>query len=169
MTPELFLSGTSVVIAALALGFSSVLLLRQNRQLEHERNAMAMLEAARQLNDPVLVRAFEDLEGIERRFPDDEAVARSFDDSSDDRALLLVGQYVETIACLARRGALDPSLLVDAVGFSLRARWTIVRTFVERLRRVRRNPNVLENFEWLVMYYIRRVGGTEFTPWPPQA
>ncbi len=65
---------------------------------------------------------------------------------------MLVAQYVETVACLTRRRVLDASLLVDAVGFMLRSRWETIRPFVERLRRVRGNPFLFENFEWLVMY-----------------
>ena len=180
MNLELTLSALSVVIAALALGFTSFLLVRQNKMMEHERNALAMLEALSQLTDPVLIKAFEDLEGIDRRYPDDDAVLNAFEDSDDDRALLLVAQYVETVACLARRGVLDASLLAEAVGFSLRARWDTIRRFVERRRRVRDNPHVLENFEWLATYSIwwrkqplprtrnydpNQFAGIDFTAW----
>ncbi len=65
---------------------------------------------------------------------------------------MLVAQYVETIACLARRRVLDASLLVDAVGFMLRSRWNTILPFVERLRRVRDNEYLFENFEWLATY-----------------
>jgi hypothetical protein len=65
---------------------------------------------------------------------------------------LAVAQFIETVACLARRRVLDPSLLVDAVGLHLRGRWNDIRTFVERRRRVEDNPYILENFEWLAMY-----------------
>ena len=182
MTLELTLSALSVFIAALALAFTTVLLVRQNKHLEHERNASALLEALSQLTDPAIVHAFEELEGIDRRYPDDETVRRSFDDSPDDRALLLVAQYVETVACLARRGVLDPSLLADAIGFSLRGYWETIRAFVERLRRVRGYPLILENFEWLAMYSVayrqgprpsgpnydpNQFAGLDFKPWPP--
>ena len=53
---------------------------------------------------------------------------------------------------VARRRVLDASLLVDAVGFMLRSRWNTVRPFVERLRRVRGNEYLFENFEWLAIY-----------------
>ena len=65
---------------------------------------------------------------------------------------MLVAQYVETVACLARRRVLDASLLVDAVGFMLRSRWNTILPFVERLRRVRNNEYLFENFEWLAMF-----------------
>jgi hypothetical protein len=34
----------------------------------------------------------------------------------------------------------------------LRTRWNTIRPFVARLRRVRNNEYLFENFEWLVMY-----------------
>lgn len=154
MSPETILSAASVLVAVIALGISTLLLARQNKQLEHERNAGAVLAAAAQLAEPAIVQAFDDLEGIERRYPSDEEVRRSFDDSSDDRALTIVAQYVETVAALARRGVLDPSLLAESVGFLLIARWITIHRFVERLRRVRGNPRVLENFEWLAKYVV---------------
>jgi hypothetical protein len=55
---------------------------------------------------------------------------------------------------LARRGVLDASLIVDAVGFMLRFRWNTILPFVERLRRVRKNDYLFENFEWLAMYSV---------------
>jgi hypothetical protein len=142
----------SIVVSLIALGLSSVLLTRQNKQLEHERNALAILDAIGRLTDPAIVAAFGQLEGIDQRYPDDESVRESFEGSADDQSLVLVAQYVETVACLARRRVLDASLLVDAVGFMLRSRWNTVRPFVERLRRVRDNEFLFENFEWLAMY-----------------
>jgi hypothetical protein len=47
---------------------------------------------------------------------------------------------------------LDASLLVDAVGFMLRTRWNSILPFVARLRRVRDNEYLFENFEWLAKY-----------------
>jgi hypothetical protein len=64
----------------------------------------------------------------------------------------LVGLYVETVAVLARRRVIDPSLLVDAVGLGLRRRWAAIRTFILRRRRLENNPYIMENFEWLAMY-----------------
>lgn len=66
--------------------------------------------------------------------------------------MLVVAQYVETVATLARRRVLDASLIVDAVGFMLRSRWGTILPFVERLRRVRDNEFLFENFEWLARY-----------------
>ncbi len=136
----------------LAIGLSAFLLTRQNKQLEHERNALAILDAIARLTDPAIVRAFTQLEGIADRYPDDESVRSRFPGSADDHSLVLVAQYVETVACLARRRVLDASLLVDAVGFMLRSRWNTIRPFVERQRRVRGNEYLFENFEWLAMY-----------------
>ena len=152
MTAEQTLAGASVAVSLIALGLSSVLLTRQNKQLEHERNAMAILDAIGRLTDPTIGSAFAQLEGIGHRFPDDESVRRDYTGSDDEQAMLLVAQYVETVACLARRGVLDSSLLVDAVGFMLRSRWNTILPFVARLRRVRNNEYLFENFEWLAMY-----------------
>jgi Domain of unknown function (DUF4760) len=145
-------AAASIVVSLIALGISAVLLTRQNKQLEHERNALAILDAIARLTDPAIVAAFAQLEGIGGRYPDDESVRRSFIGSADDHALVLVAQYVETVACLARRRVLDASLLVDAVGFMLRSRWNTILPFVKRWRRVRENEFLFENFEWLVTY-----------------
>jgi hypothetical protein len=150
-TEQAFAAG-SIVVSLIALGLSSVLLTRQNKQLEHERNALAILDAIARLTDPAIVAAFAQLEGIDQRYLDDEALRSNFEGSSDDQALVLVAQYVETVACLARRRVLDASLLVDAVGFMLRSRWNTILPFVLRWRRVRENEYLFENFEWLAMY-----------------
>jgi len=148
------LAAASVVVSLIALGLSTVLLTRQNKQLEHERNALAILEAIGQLTDPAIVDAFEQLEGIGDRYASDDDVRTRFEGSDDDHALLTVAQYVETVATLSRRRVLDASLLVDAVGFMLRSRWATIRPFVARLRRVRGNQYIFENFEWLATYSV---------------
>ncbi len=152
MGTEQAFAAASIVVSLIALGLSTVLLTRQNKQLEHERNALAILDAIARLTDPAIVAAFTQLEGIGERYPDDERVRRSFIGSPDDHALVLVAQYVETVACLARRRVLDASLLVDAVGFMLRSRWNTILPFVQRWRRVRNNEYLFENFEWIAMY-----------------
>jgi hypothetical protein len=152
VTAEQVFAPASVVVSLLALGLSTVLLGRQNKQLENERNALAIIDAIGRLTDPVIVHAFAELEGIARRYPDDESIRASFEGSPDDHALVLVAQYVETVACLARRRVIDASLLVDAVGFMLRLRWNALLPFVTRLRRVRGNEYLFENFEWLALY-----------------
>ena len=152
MGTEQAFAAASIVVSLIALALSTVLLTRQNKQLEHERNAMAILDAIARLTDPAIVAAFAQLEGIGERYPDDESVRRNFVGSPDDHALVLVAQYVETVACLARRRVLDASLLVDAVGFMLRSRWNTVRPFVDRWRRVRNNAFLFENFEWIAMF-----------------
>ncbi len=149
---EQIFAAASIVISLIALGLSSILLTRQNKQIEHERNALAILEAIGRLTDPAILAAFAQLEDIGGRYADDDTLRTEFDGSPDDHALVLVAQYVETVACLARRRVLDPSLLVDAVGFMLRSRWNTIRPFVERLRRVRGNEYLFENFEWLAMF-----------------
>jgi hypothetical protein len=151
---EQFFSAASVIIAAVALVVTATLLVRQNKHLEHERNALAILEAISRLTDPAAISAFESLEGVEERYDTDEAVRTRFEGSSDDRALLLVAQYFETVACLARRRVLDASLLVDAVGLMLRTRWDTIRRFVMRLRRIRNNEFIFENFELIAMYSV---------------
>jgi hypothetical protein len=163
VTSEQLFAGASVVVSLIALGFSTFFLARQNRHLENERNALAILEAIGQLTDPLIVKAFAQLEGIGTRYPDDDAVRLHFEGSEDDEALLVVAQYVETVACLARRRVLDASLIVDAVGFMLRSRWSTILPFVERLRRVRHNEFLFENFEWLAVYSV----WWKDTPRPP--
>ncbi len=152
MGTEQAFAAASIIVSLIALALSTVLLTRQNKQLEHERNAMAILDAIARLTDPAIVAAFAQLEGIGERYPDDESVRRNFVGSPDDHAFVLVAQYVETVACLARRRVLDASLLVDAVGFMLRSRWNTVRPFVDRWRRVRNNAFLFENFEWIAMF-----------------
>jgi Domain of unknown function (DUF4760) len=152
MSAEQLFSAASVVISLCALAFSTFFLARQNRHLEHERNALAILEAIGQLTDPAIVAAFAQLDDIAARYPDDETIRTQFDDSPDDAALTIVAQYVETVSTLARRRVLDASLIADAVGFMLRSRWKMIAPFVERLRRVRADNQVFENFEWMANY-----------------
>ena len=152
MAAEQIFSAVSVIIAAAALGVSTILVARQNKQLEHERNALAILEAINRLTDANAMAAFEGLEGVAQRYPTDEDILARYDDSDDDRALLLVAQYFETVATLARRRVLDASLLVDAIGYMIRVRWGTIREFVYHLRKVRGNEYIFENFEWLAMY-----------------
>lgn len=152
MNLELLVSAASVIVAAVAMCVTSFLLVRQNRHLEHERNALAILEAINRLTDANAMAAFEGLEGVAQRYPADEDILARYDDSDDDRALLLVAQYFETVATLARRRVLDASLLVDAIGYMIRVRWNTIRDFVYHLRKVRGNHYIFENFEWLAMY-----------------
>lgn len=152
MNPEVLSSVASVGVAVLALVFTSLLLARQVRQMEHERNALAILEAIGRLTDPRVLATFDQLHGINERYASDTDLLTKFHGSKDERDFLVVAQFVETVACLARRRVLDPSLLVDATGLALRARWGSIRTFVMRRRAVERNDYILENFEWLAMY-----------------
>lgn len=142
----------SVGVGFLALVFTTVLLARQVRQMEHERNALAILEAIERLTDVRVIETFDRLRTVNERYPDDEAIRTGYPRSQDERDFLVVAQFIETVACLARRRVLDPSLLVDAVGLHLRSRWSDIRKFVERRRRVENNDYILENFEWLAMY-----------------
>lgn len=152
MNADLVFGAASIVVSLGALGVSTFMLARQNRHLEHERNALAILEAINRLTDASAMAAFEGLEGVHQRYPTDEDILQRYDDSDDDRALLLVAQYFETVATLARRRVLDPSLLVDAIGYMIRVRWGTIRDFIYHLRRVRGNDYIFENFEWLAMY-----------------
>ena len=52
MAPEQLSTLASVVVAFFALVFTSMLLARQARQMEHERNAVALLEAISRLTSP---------------------------------------------------------------------------------------------------------------------
>lgn len=152
MNADSVFAAASIVVSLGALGVSTFMLARQNRQLEHERNALAILEAINRLTDAGAMAAFEGLEGVHQRYPTDEDILSRYDDSDDDRALLLVAQYFETVATLARRRVLDPSLLVDAIGYMIRVRWETIREFIYHLRRVRGNEYIFENFEWLAMF-----------------
>lgn len=149
---EAITPAASLVIAFATVVFTTLMLSRQVRQMEHERNALAILEAIDRLSSPHMVSTFTQLEGVAARYPTDADLAQNFKGSQDDAALTQVGQYVETIACLARREVLDASLLVDAVGLMLRTRWATVRDFVYHLRRFYHNDYMFENFEWLARY-----------------
>jgi hypothetical protein len=152
MSPELLSSVASVGVAVLALVFTTFMLSRQVRQMEHERNALAILEAIERLTDPRLVEAFDHLRNIDERYPTDDDIRAKYHGSKDEHNFLIVVQFVETVACLARRRVLDASLLVDAAGLPLRRRWASIREFVQRRRTVEHNDYILENFEWLAMY-----------------
>jgi len=152
MNPEQFWPAASVGVAVLALVLTTFLLGRQVRQMEHERNALAMLEAIKRLTDPRIVEIFDRLRNINERYPADADILERYRGSTDERDFLIVGQYIETVACLARRRVLDASLLCDAVGLALRQRWATIRTFVERQRALEHNPYILENFEWIARY-----------------
>jgi Domain of unknown function (DUF4760) len=147
-----FWPALSAAVALLALVFTTLLLARQVRQMEHERNALAILEAISRLTDPHVVDVFYQLRDMDARYPTDRDIAERYPGSEDEERMQIVATYVETIAVLARRGALDPSMLVDAVGLGLRRRWDTIRTFIERQRLVENNDGILENFEWLAMY-----------------
>lgn len=152
MNAEIVSSAASVAVAVLALVFTSMLLARQVRQMEHERNALAILEAIERITDPRIVEIFTRLRGIDARYATDAEIVEKYYDSQDDRDLNTVASFVETLACLARRRVLDASLLVDAVGLGVRRRWETIRSFIERRRRLENNPYIFENFEWLAMY-----------------
>jgi hypothetical protein len=142
----------SVTISFATILVTALLLGRQIKQMEHERNALAILEAIDRLADPEVVEVFRRLEGVDARYASDRDILERFQDSDDAKSLAVVGQYVETVSCLARRGVLDPSLIVDAVGLMLRTRWATIRPFVLRLRECYHNAYMFENFEWLAKY-----------------
>jgi hypothetical protein len=149
---EIISSVASTTVAVLALVFTTLMLARQVRQMEHERNALAIMEAIERYTDPDVVAVFDRLAGIDERYPTDGDIVAHYYGSQDEKDMMSVLAFVETVACLARRKVLDPSLLVDAAGHSIRRRWSTIRAFVERRRRVEENPWILENFEWLAMY-----------------
>lgn len=142
----------SLLIAFATVVFTTLLLSRQVRQMEHERNALAIIDAIDRLSSPQMVHIFSRLQGVARRYPADADIRDRYYGSEDDEALTQVGQYVETVACLARREVLDASLLCDAVGLMIRTRWGIIREFVSHLRRYNNNEYMFENFEWLARY-----------------
>jgi hypothetical protein len=152
MTLELAISLVSTTVSMLALVFTTLLLTRQVRQMEHERNATAIMQAIERLTDSEIVTTFDRLRHVNDRYPSDGDIVASYRGSTDDNDITIVGAYMETIACLARRGVLDPSLLVDATGLTLRFRWACIRDFINRRRKVENNPYILEHFEWLACY-----------------
>ncbi len=152
MSPELISSLASVVVALAAMVFTTALLYRQVRQMENERNALAILESIERLTDPAVVDVFHRLHGINERYPQDEDIRTKYHGSHDAADIMIVAQFVETIATLARRDVLDPSLLVDAMGLSLRRWWETIRPFIMRRRIIEGNEYILENFEWIAMY-----------------
>lgn len=142
----------SLLIAFVTVVFTTIMLARQVRQMEHERNAIAILQAIERLTSPHIVHVFSQLRGVDQRYTTDHDIRDRYEGSTDHESLNMVGQYVETIAALARRQVLDPSLIVDAVGLMLRTRWALIRDFVYRLRRIYDNPYMFENTEWLARY-----------------
>jgi len=142
----------STLIAFATVVFTTLWMARQTREIAHERNALALIEAIGGFSSPTVVQAFEDLRGVEKRYPTEADFRARYFGSADERALFVVGQFVETIACLARREVLDVTLIVDAVGLLLRTRWESIRPFIELYRRAENNPYIYENFEWLARY-----------------
>lgn len=142
----------SLLVALATVIFTTFLLARQIRAMEHERNALALLEAIGRMTSNEVVDAFAILKGVETRYPTDEDLQTRFPGSAEERALFVVGQFIETVATLARRGVLDPSLIVDAVGWQIRTRWATIEPFTMHRRRFHSNPYLYENFEWLARY-----------------
>lgn len=146
-----------VPFASLAIAFATVLvtawlMTRQVRAMEHERNAMALLEAIDRISSQEIIQIFKQLDGINGRYPTDDDLRTNYPGSDDEHALLAIGQYIETVATLARRGVLSASLIVDSVGYLVRKRWNAIAPFVARERIVYDNPYLFENFEWLARY-----------------
>lgn len=177
---DTLVSGLSALIALMAMIVTAVLLRRQVQQMEKESNALAIIEAVNRLASHEMTRVFTQLRGIENRYPDDQAITERFFGSDDEHALMGVSQYVETIACLARRGVIDPSLIVDAVGFTVRSRWRALEPFIDRWRVYNKNEYLFENFEWLARYSNwwkdeprppgdRNYDPEQFGPLPPPA
>jgi len=142
----------SIVIAFATVVVTALLMARQAREMAHERNAIAILESIDRLTRPELVKAFEQLATADERYATDDDLMARYPGSADDRANYVVGQLMETVACLARREVLDPSLIVDAVGYMIRHRWAEIESFVLRRRRIEKNDFIYENFEWFAKY-----------------
>lgn len=152
MSLEQIVPIASLIIAFATVVFTTYMLSRQVRQMEHERNAVAILEAIDRLTSTEVVDVFHQLRGVETRYPTDKDIAQRFIGSADERAMTMVGQFVETIACLARREVLDVTLICDAIGYMLRDRWATIQPFVVHWRRYNHNEFLFENFEWLANY-----------------
>src|SRR5215471_4561291 len=142
----------SLVVASATVVVTAVLMQRQAREMAHERNALAILEAFDRLTSPALVVAFDTLATVKDRYSTDEEFAAHYPGSEDAHANALVGQMMETVATLARREVLDASLIVDAAGDMIRSWWRGIEPFVMIRRRVENNEFIYENFEWLAKY-----------------
>jgi hypothetical protein len=142
----------SVLVALLTIVVTATLMHRQAREMAHERNAIAILEAIDKLTSAELVRAFDDLADANDRYPTDTDFKANYPGSADATANFVVGQLMETVACLARREVLDVTLIVDAVGYMIRGRWRSLEPFIMRRRRLEKNAYIYENFEWLAKY-----------------
>lgn len=142
----------SLIVAFATVIVTAVLMQRQAREMAHERNALALLDAIDRLTSPELLAAFDLLESANERYPSDDDLANRYPGSPDSKANIVVGQMMETVACLARREVLDASLIVDAVGYMIRSRWKSLEPFVARRRRMENNEFLYENFEWLAKY-----------------
>lgn len=142
----------STVIAFATVLFTTIMMARQTRQIEQERNALALLDAIDRLTSPEVLRTFDELQGVEVRFPTNDDILQRYPGSADQRAIAVVAQYIEAVACLARREVIDPSLVVDAAGLFIRRNWDQIRPFVMRRRQAENNDFILENFEWLARY-----------------
>jgi hypothetical protein len=110
------------------------------------------MEAIERLTDPKIVAIFTHLVSVNERYSTDDDFVAKYYGSEDEADFSSAVTFVETVACLARRKVIDPSLVVDAVGLTIRRRWNAIRTFIERRRRIEDNPDILNNFEWLAMY-----------------
>jgi len=142
----------SLVVAFATVVVTAVFMQRQAREMAHERNALAILDAIDRLTSPELVAAFDELADANSRYSSDEDFRARYSSSPDARANFVVGQVMETVACLARREVLDASLIVDAVGHMIRSRWRSLEPFIRRRRRLENNDYIYENFEWLAKY-----------------
>ncbi|HET9343860.1 MAG TPA: DUF4760 domain-containing protein [Candidatus Eremiobacteraceae bacterium] len=142
----------SLVVAFATVIVTAVLMHRQAREMAHERNALALLEAIDRLTSPELIAAFDELANANEHYTTDEDFIARYSQSADSRANFVVGQMMETVACLARREVLDASLIVDAVGHMIRTRWKALEPFITRRRRLENNEYIYENFEWLAKY-----------------
>jgi len=144
----------SLIVAFATVIVTAIFMQRQAREMAHERNALALLEAIDRLTSPELIAAFDELTNVNERYTTDEDFVARYPGSSDSRANFVVGQMMETVACLARREVLDASLIVDAVGHMVRSRWNALQPFIVRRRRLENNEYIYENFEWLAKYSV---------------
>ncbi|HEX8806765.1 MAG TPA: hypothetical protein VF741_07435, partial [Candidatus Aquilonibacter sp.] len=81
MSLELAVSVISTTVAIFALIFTTLLLARQVRQMEHERNAMAIMTAIERLSEPEIVSVFRRLRDVDARYPSDADIADRYRDS----------------------------------------------------------------------------------------
>ena len=68
----------SLIIAVATVVFTTLMLSRQVRQMEHERNALAIIEAIDRLSSPHMVQTFAQLRGVLEQLSESDRLILTF-------------------------------------------------------------------------------------------